>query len=220
MSTYQVYQMPLPPLSRLILTFNVRSCICTNLIWLAGGCAPGWKVELFSTRNTHTSKAKQSNRNVMSLHSKSVICVSIEASNTYMWVLHNSSLVCLTVLCVLNKSPVFKNSIYEHWVSSPPLADQPTVRPSNPWSDCMLCSKCNKPKWWIHSSLEGSSYMKGNVLQAGKHQPFLSVPLETCEMLIPLVISWLVVSLVTTEPLSLVFGASRAFSFLACLVPL
>ncbi len=37
-----------------------------------------------------------------------------------------SPLLCLTVLCVLQTSPISTNSIYEHWVGSQPLADQPT----------------------------------------------------------------------------------------------
>lgn len=48
----------------------------------------------------------------------------------------------------------------------------------------------------------------------------MSVQLETAEVLMFLEISRLVVSLVTIKPLSLHLGASRVFSFLACLVPL
>lgn len=72
----------------------------------------------------------------------------------------------------------------------------------------------------LHKEKTTKKHVSENVQQAGTHKPFLSVPLGTGEVLMPLAISWLAVSLVTTEALSLVFGASRAFSFLACLVPL
>lgn len=56
----------------------------------------------------------------------------------------------------------------------------------------------------------------------GQYKPFLSPPLGTGAVAaaMPLVVSWLAVSFVTTEPLSLLLGVSRALSFLACLVPL
>lgn len=52
------------------------------------------------------------------------------------------------------------------------------------------------------------------------HQPVPSEQFGSREPATPLAISGLALSLAAPEPFSLLFGASRAFSFLACLVPL
>lgn len=140
--------------------------------------------------------------------------------------------LCLTGFCVLQSAPNSTNSMSEQWLGSQPLAKRPTQGWYNQQSESSnssviaCCVKCQKGAF-VGSSQRSSSHMKKTTEHVwnmqrggGEHKPFLSVPLGTFAVLMPLVISWLAASLVTTEPFSLLFGASRAFSFLACLVPL
>lgn len=118
-------------------------------------------------------------------------------------------------------------------VSSQPLAPPPPPPPRGRYNQQRLrptpqVIAWKFPKKWVFQisfpTFRAADTQRkragGDVRPAGKHKPFLSVPSGTREVLMPLAVSWLAVSLVTTEPLSLLFGVSRAFSFLACLVPL